>query len=119
MSLPVIKDMKDTKEKNLRKKIINVGYIMKLIFRDMNDNTREGIIRIMSKELVSCVRIILGKNNFLVKFEYVQKIEISAYSLPYLCSKYDVVKELDDIISDLPKIVQGGFLTIDRFPVCE
>ena len=71
MSLPVIKNIKDTKENNLRKKIINVGSIMKLKFRDMGDNTREGIIRIMSKEVVSCVRNMLGKNNFLVKFEYV------------------------------------------------
>ena len=71
MSLPVIKNMKDTKENNLRKKIINVGSIMKLKFRYMGDNTREGIIRIMSKEVVSCVRNMLGKNNFLVKFEYV------------------------------------------------
>ena len=63
----------------------------------------------MSKEVVSCVRNMLGNNNFLVKFEYFQNIEISAYSLPYLCSKYDVVKEVDETISDLPKIVKGEF----------
>ena len=91
---------------------------MKLNFRDMDDKTREGIIRITSQEVVNCVRTMLGKNNFLVKFEYVQKIEISASSLPDLCSKYDVVKEVDETISDLPKIVQGGLLTIYGCPVC-
>ena len=49
------------------KKMINVGSIMKSKFRDMDEKTREGIIRIMSKEVVSCVRIMSGKNNFLVK----------------------------------------------------
>ena len=66
--------MKDTKEKNMIKKMINVGSIMKLNFIDMDDKTMEGIIRMVSKEVVSCVRTILGENNFLVKFEYVKKI---------------------------------------------
>ena len=118
MSLPVIKNMKDMKEKNLINKMINVGSIMKLKFREMDYKTREGIIRMMSKEVVSCVRTMLGKNNFLVKFEYVQKIEIIASSLPYLCSKYYFVKEVDETIYDLPKIVQGEFLTINGCPVC-
>ena len=73
----------------------------------------------MSKEVVSCVRNMLGNNNFLVKFEYFQNIEISAYSLSSLYSKYDVFKEVYETISDLPKILKGGFLTINRFPVCE
>ena len=74
MSLPVIKNMKDTKEKNMIKKMINVGSIMKLNFIDMDDKKMEGIIRMVSKEVVICVRTILGENNFLVKFEYVKKI---------------------------------------------
>ena len=90
-------------------KMINVGSIMKLKFRDMDDKTREGIIRITSQEVVNCVRTMLRKNNFLVKFEYVQKIEISASSLPDLCSKYDVFKEGYETIFDLPKIVKGEF----------
>ena len=63
--------MKDTKENNLRMKIINVGSIMKFKFREMDDKTRGGIIIIMSKEVVSCVQTMLGKNNLLVKFKYV------------------------------------------------
>ena len=63
--------MKDTKENNLRKKIINVGSIMKLKFIGMDDKTREWIIIIISKEVVSCVQTMLGKNNLLVKFKYV------------------------------------------------
>ena len=41
-----------------------------------------------------------GKNNLLVKTEYGQKIEVSASSLPYICSKYKVFKEVDDTIYD-------------------
>ena len=53
-------------EKKHIKKMINVGSIMKFNFRDMDDKTREGIIRRMSKKVVRCFRTILGKNNFLV-----------------------------------------------------
>ena len=31
----------------------------------------------------------------------------------------EVVQKVDETISKLPKISQGGLLTIDRYPVCE
>ena len=52
----------------------------------MEDNTREGRIRSMGKDAVGCVQTVLGKK-FLVQFEDGQKIDMSAYSLPYVCEK--------------------------------
>ena len=73
----------------------------------------------MSKQVVRCVWTILGNNNFLVKFEYGQNMEISASSMPYICSKQEVFKQVDKTISELPKIVQGELLSIDGGPVYE
>ena len=87
MSSPAITNMNEMREKNQIKKIINVGSSMNLKFREMDDKKMEGIIRSVRKEVVSCVRTMLGKNNFLVKFEYGHKREISTSSMPYLCSK--------------------------------
>ena len=44
---------------------------------------------------------------------------MSASSLSYVCDKEEVGKELDETISDLPKIGQGELLTINWDPVCE
>ena len=37
---------------------------------DMEDNTREGIIRVTWKEVVVCVLDVSVKKNFLVQFKY-------------------------------------------------
>ena len=41
------------------------------------------------------------------------------YLLSYVFEKEEVAKEVDETISDLPKIGQGQFLTIDGDPACE
>ena len=38
-------------------------------FGEMEENTREGITRLMSKYLVGCVHNVVGKYRFLVQFE--------------------------------------------------
>ena len=44
---------------------------------------------------------------------------MSSCFLPYIYEKEDNGQETDEAISDLPKIGQGEFLTIDRYPVCK
>ena len=48
-----------------------------------------------------------------------QKRETSSSSLSYLYEKEEVGQELDETISDPPKIGQGELLTIDGGPVCK
>ena len=74
----------------------------------------EGRSRRMRKEVVVYVHSLLGKNKFLVLFEYGQKKEISSSSLVYLSSKEEV--EMEDLISHLPEKEEGGFLTINGYP---
>ena len=57
----------------------------------------------MSKYLAVCVQDVVGKNNFLVIFEYGKKREISASSLSYIFEKEEVGQEVDEIIYDLKK----------------
>ena len=51
----------------------------------------------MRKELVGCVNIVVGKNNFHVQFEYGKKKEISYYLLVFLSPKEEI--EMDEVIS--------------------
>ena len=46
---------------------------------------------------------VLGNNKFVFQFGNSQKIEISAYSLSYICDKEEVRKEVDENISDFSK----------------
>ena len=73
----------------------------------------------MSKYVAVCVQDLVGKNKFPVIFEYGKNIEISSSSLSYLCEKEEVLQEIDEIIYDLHKIGQGGFLTINGYTVFE
>ena len=77
---------------------------MKVKVRDMWDNTRDGITRRMRKEVLGCLQAMVGNKKFVVRFEYGQKRDMSASSLLYLCDKEEVGQEVDDTISDLPKI---------------
>ena len=67
----------------------------------------------MRKELVGCVKYVVGKSNLIVRFEDVQKRGIHDSSLPYLCDKEEFDQEIDKTIYDLPKIGQVELLTID------
>ena len=55
----------------------------------------------MSKEVLGCVQIVVGKNKFLFLFEDGQKKEIGYCSLVYLSDKDEV--EMEELISHLPK----------------
>ena len=55
----------------------------------------------VGKEVMVCVQYVMGKNNFLVQFEYGQKREMIYISLLYPCSKEEVCLEIEDPISDL------------------
>ena len=59
--------------------------------------------RRIREEVVGCDRDFLGKNNFLVQFEYGQKKQMSASLLYYLCEKEEVGQEADDNTSHLPE----------------
>ena len=72
------------KEKKQRKLKINVGTLLKEKVREVEDNTREVIIRRISREVVVCVQYALGKNNLPVKFEYGHKRYISASFISYM-----------------------------------
>ena len=73
----------------------------------------------MEKYLLVCVQDVLEKNKFIVKFECEEKRNIIASYLLYLIDKLEVCKEVYETTSDLTKIVQVGFLTLDGGPVCE
>ena len=60
-----------------------------------------------SKEGVGFIQAMLWKNNFLGKFEDGQKRDMSASCLASLCQKEEVDQEVDNNISELPKITQG------------
>ena len=62
------------------------------------------------------VQSVLGKKEFLVKFEYGQKRETTSCSLVYVCLKQEAFLETDDTISYLPKKYQVELLTIDGDP---
>ena len=55
----------------------------------------------MRKEVVGCFQIVVGKNNFLVIFEYWQKKEISSCLLVYLSEKEKV--EMEELITLPPE----------------
>ena len=79
----------------------------------MEEKTREGRTRCMSKDVVGCVQSLLEKKKFVFQFEDWQKIEM------IVCEKEEVGKEADKTISDLPKRGQGELLTINWDPICE
>ena len=110
MSLPIIKTMKETKDKKRIKTKIWVGYVVNT--REMKQKKREGINRFTRKEVVGYIQAVLVNKKFVVKFEDGQKREMSDSSLSYVCDKEQVGKEVDGTLYDLPIKVQGGLLTI-------
>ena len=55
MSSPIVKITKGTKEKKRIKTEIGVGSVVKAKLVEMEENTREGRIGSMRKELLGCV----------------------------------------------------------------
>ena len=56
--------MKDMKAVNWTKKNIGVGYLVPEKVKDMEWNTREGITRRVSKEVMVCIQAMARKNKF-------------------------------------------------------
>ena len=85
---------------------IGVGSIVKAKVVEMEERKREGRTSRTRKEVVGCVQSLLRKTDFVVKFECGKKIEMSAYSLSYVCDKDEVGKDAAKTIYDLLKIGQ-------------
>ena len=79
---------------------IGVGSVVKSKVRELENITREGRIRRISKEVVGCFQSVVGKKEFLIQFEYAQKKDISPSLLVFLSLKEEV--EMDEAISHSP-----------------
>ena len=97
--LPVVAIMKEMKQ---NKNKITVSSFLSEFFVYMEEKTREGRTRRMMKELVGCVKSVVGNNKFLVQFKDAQKIDMGYCLIVYVCSKEDVGHEVNKPISDPP-----------------
>ena len=88
-------------EKKRIKKQIWVGSVVMTKVGEMEENTREGRIRRMRKEVVGRVQVVVEKKKVLVQFEDGKKKETRSCSVLCLCSKEEV--EMDEPISNSPK----------------
>ena len=64
--------------------------------------------------MVGCVKSVVGKNKFLVLFEYGKKKDIISCSFVYLNEKEEV--EMEESITLFPKFEEGVPLTINGDP---
>ena len=78
-----------------------MGSVVKAKVGELENITREGRSRRMSREVVVCVQSVVGKNNFLVLFEYWQKKYIGSCSLVYLSEEDEV--EMEEPITLFPE----------------
>ena len=78
-----------------------MGFIVKAMVGDMEENTREGRSKIIRKELVGCVQNVVGKKRFLVQFGDGQKKDMSFVSLVFLSTKEEV--NMDNPLTKSPK----------------
>ena len=91
-----------------------MGSVVKLKVGEIEENTRDRRSRKMSKYVVVCVQVLMGKKIFLFKLGYGQKKEMSYSLLVFLSSKEEV--EMDEPLSNSPKKEQGELLIIDGNP---
>ena len=68
---------------------------------DMEERIRELRTRRMRKEVVECVKDVVGKKKFFVQFEDGHKKDMSYCLLVFLCSNEEI--EMDEPKSNLPK----------------
>ena len=87
MSSHVLTIAEGMKVKNKKKTKIGVGSVVKAKVGELEDITREGIIRRMSKYVVGYVQAVVFKKNFLVKSKYGQNKEKGYSLLVFLSSK--------------------------------
>ena len=71
------------------------------------------------KEVVGCVQDVTGKRKFLVKFEYVQNVDIGSILFLYVCSEEEVCFEIDKPLLGLTQKEQCKLLTINGDNVVE
>ena len=69
MSSPVVTVKEQLEMKKRTKTKIGVGYVVKSKVGELENITKEGIIRRTRKEVVGCVQSGVGKKNPLVQFE--------------------------------------------------
>ena len=79
MSPHVVTIAEEMKIKNQTKTKIGVGSVVKATVGELEKIKMEGRSGRMRKEVVGCVKAVLGKKKFLVQFEYGQKKYISYY----------------------------------------
>ena len=96
--------------KNQTKTKIRVESVVKTKVGELENITREGIIRRMRKEVVGFVQSVVGNKNFIVFFRDSQKIEIISYLIVFLSLKEGVEK--DKAILYSPKKEQSELLTV-------
>ena len=82
---------------------IGVGSVVKAKVGEMEENTREGRIRRMRKELMGRVQAVVEKKKILVQFKNLQKKEMISCSIVYVFLKEEICPEMDDPISKLPE----------------
>ena len=87
MNSPVLTITEGMKAKKQTKKKIWVGFVVKEEVGELENITREGRIRSMSKSVVGFVHGVVGKKKFPVQLKYGHKKEISSYLLVFLNSK--------------------------------
>ena len=102
MSSPVFTISHKIMDKKRIKTTIGLGYVVKKKVGDIEEDTREGIIMRMRKEMVGCVQDLVGKKKLLVQLKYGNKKDMSSSLLQFLCSKEEV--DMDEPKSNLPKI---------------
>ena len=66
MISPVVTITKEMMDKKFIKMKIGVGSVVKAKVREIEDNTKEGRIWSMSKEVVGCVQAVVANKTFLV-----------------------------------------------------
>ena len=69
--------------------------------RDMEENTRERIIRSMMKELVEFDQDMVGNERFLVQLEDRQKRDMDYFLLTHVSSEEEFGHEVNEPISNL------------------
>ena len=101
MSSHVVKIAQEMMEKKRNKTNIGVGSVVKAKVGEAEENTREGRIRRMRKDLMGCFQDVMGEKKLLAQLKKNQKKEMISCSIVYVCSREEICLEMDDPISNL------------------
>ena len=78
-----------------------MGSVVKAKVGEVEENTREGRIRRMRKDLMGCFQDVMGEKKLLAQSENMQKKEMIPCSIMFVCSKEEICLEMDEPISNL------------------